>query len=134
MQLFVRGQSLHTVQVSGFESVEWLKAQVCALEGVEDAGEQVLSLNGAPLLEAEPLAACGLSELCTLELNGRLLGGKVHGSLARAGKVKGQTSKVEKQEKKKKKTGRARRRIQYNRRFVNVVATFGRKKGPNSNS
>merc|ERR1711997_722936 len=99
-----------------------------------DAGEQVLSLNGAPLLEAEPLAACGLSELRTLELNGRLLGGKVHGSLARAGKVKGQTSKVEKQEKKKKKTGRARRRIQYNRRFVNVVATFGRKKGPNSNS
>lgn len=25
-------------------------------------------------------------------------------------------------------------RIQYNRRFVNVVETFGRKKGPNSNS
>jgi len=135
MQLFVRGhQSLHTVEVSGFESVEWLKAQVCALEGVEDVEEQVLSLNGAPLLESEPLVTCGLSELCTLEMNGRLLGGKVHGSLARAGKVKGQTSKVEKQEKKKKKTGRARRRIQYNRRFVNVVATFGRKKGPNSNS
>ena len=31
-------------------------------------------------------------------------------------------------------TGRARRRIQYNRRFVNVVATFGRKKGSNSSS
>jgi small subunit ribosomal protein S30e len=31
--------------------------------------------------------------------------GKVHGSLARAGKVKGQTPKVEKQEKKKKPTG-----------------------------
>jgi len=134
MQLFVRGQSVHTVEVSGFESVEWLKAQVCALEGIEDAEEQVLSLNGAPLLESEPLASCGLAELCTVEMTGRLLGGKVHGSLARAGKVKGQTSKVEKQEKKKKKTGRARRRIQYNRRFVNVVATFGRKKGPNSNS
>jgi len=134
MQLFVRGQSLHTVEVSGFESVEWLKAHVCALEGVEDAEDQVLSLNGAILIESEPLVTCGLSELCTLEMNGRLLGGKVHGSLARAGKVKGQTSKVEKQEKKKKKTGRARRRIQYNRRFVNVVATFGRKKGPNSNS
>ena len=60
--------------------------------------------------------------------------GKVHGSLARAGKVKHQTPKVEKQEKKKKKTGRAKRRVQYNRRFVNVVQTFGRKKGPNSNS
>ena len=31
--------------------------------------------------------------------------GKVHGSLARAGKVKGQTPKVEKMEKKKKVTG-----------------------------
>merc|ERR1739849_2319 len=134
MQLFVRGQSVHTVEVSGFESVEWLKAQVCAMEGIEDAEDQVLSLNGAILIESEPLVTCGLSELGTLEMNGRLLGGKVHGSLARAGKVKGQTSKVEKQEKKKKKTGRARRRIQYNRRFVNVVATFGRKKGPNSNS
>lgn len=50
------------------------------------------------------------------------------------GKVKGQTPKVEKQEKKKKKTGRAKRRIQYNRRFVNVVASFGRRRGPNSNS
>ena len=59
--------------------------------------------------------------------------GKVHGSLARAGKVKHQTPKVEKQEKKKKKTGRAKRRVQYNRRFVNVVPTFGRKKGPNAN-
>ena len=59
---------------------------------------------------------------------------QVHGSLARAGKVKGQTPKVEAEEKKKKKTGRAKRRIQYNRRFVNVVETFGRKRGPNANS
>ncbi|CAD6208041.1 GSCOCG00010315001-RA-CDS, partial [Cotesia congregata] len=59
---------------------------------------------------------------------------KVHGSLARAGKVKGQTPKVEKQEKSKKKTGRAnKRRIQYNRRFVTVVPTFGRRRGPNAN-
>merc|ERR1712029_663962 len=106
----------------------------CAMEGIEEVEDQVLSLNGAPLIESEPLSACGLSESATIEMTSRLLGGKVHGSLARAGKVKGQTSKVEKQEKKKKKTGRARRRIQYNRRFVNVVATFGRKKGPNSNS
>lgn len=41
---------------------------------------------------------------------------------------------VAKQEKKKKKTGRAKRRMQYNRRFVNVVPTFGKKKGPNANS
>lgn len=44
------------------------------------------------------------------------------------------TVQVDKQEKKKKKTGRAKRRIQYNRRFVNVVPTFGKKKGPNANS
>ena len=41
---------------------------------------------------------------------------------------------VDPQEKKKKKTGRAKRRMQYNRRFVNVVATFGRRRGPNSNA
>ena len=46
--------------------------------------------------------------------------GKVHGSLARAGKVRGQTPKVPKQEKKKNPKGRAMKRIKYNRRFVNV--------------
>merc|ERR1719334_314644 len=70
----------------------------------------------------------------TLQLNVNLLGGKVHGSLSRAGKVKGQTPKVDKQEKKKAKCGRAKRRFQYNRRFVNVVQSFGKKRGPNSNS
>ena len=58
--------------------------------------------------------------------------GKVHGSLARAGKVRGQTPKVAKQEKKKKETGRAKKRLQYNRRFVNVVVGAGKKKGPNT--
>ncbi|MCL7041709.1 hypothetical protein MKW94_002708 [Papaver nudicaule] len=43
---------------------------------------------------------------------------KVHGSLARAGKVRGQTPKVAKQDKKKKPRGRAHKRMQYNRRFV----------------
>lgn len=60
--------------------------------------------------------------------------GKVHGSLARAGKVRGQTPKVAKAtDKPKKKCGRARKRIVYNRRFVNVVVGLGKKKGPNSN-
>ena len=76
----------------------------------------------------------GSLENLAVDLTIPLKGGKVHGSLARAGKVRGQTPKVEAGEKKKKKTGRAKRRIQYNRRFVNVVETFGRKKGPNSNS
>ncbi|KAI2499683.1 ribosomal eS30-like protein [Fragilaria crotonensis] len=62
--------------------------------------------------------------------------GKVHGSLARAGKVKGQTPKVEAQEDKKKQPrGRAKKRLQYNRRYVNVVTGMGGKNvGPNSNA
>ncbi|KAI9218680.1 ribosomal protein S30, partial [Blastocladiella britannica] len=55
--------------------------------------------------------------------------GKVHGSLARAGKVKGQTPKVDKQaDKKKPKTGRAKKRLQYIRRFVNAPVLFGGKR------
>merc|ERR1712174_52333 len=62
-------------------------------------------------------------------------GGKVHGSLARAGKVKGQTPKVQKQDKKKLPTGRAKKRMQYNRRFVNVVnGGMGKRVGPNNNA
>ena len=56
--------------------------------------------------------------------------GKVHGSLARAGKVRNQTPKAEKQEKKKRAVGRAKKRVQYNRRHVNVVKS-GKKEGPN---
>ncbi|BFZ56351.1 ribosomal 40S subunit protein S30B [Savitreella phatthalungensis] len=54
--------------------------------------------------------------------------GKVHGSLARAGKVKSQTPKVDKAEKPKQKTGRALKRIKYNRRFVNVTNIIGGKR------
>ncbi|RWW18752.1 hypothetical protein BHE74_00024358 [Ensete ventricosum] len=61
-----------------------------------------------------------------------LFSGKVHGSLARAGKVRGQTPKVAKQDKKKKPRGRAYKRMQYNRRFVTAVVGFGKKRGPNS--
>lgn len=108
-----------------------LQAQVAAIENI-DAAEFQLSCEGR-ILEAEDAL---LSTLTNYELDMivPLVGGKVHGSLARAGKVKGQTPKAEKQEKKKKKTGRAKRRIQYNRRFVNVVATFGRRRGPNANA
>lgn len=56
------------------------------------------------------------------------LQGKVHGSLARAGKVKSQTPKVEKQEKPKKPQGRAYMRLLYTRRFVNVTLTNGKRK------
>ena len=101
-----------------------------------------------PLQAGLTLEQAGILENMNLTTQPGLLGGKVHGSLARAGKVKGQTPKVDAEEKKKAKTGRAKRRMQvrwllpiyfyilfkYNRRFVNVVPSFGKKKGPNSNS
>ncbi|XP_039100661.1 ubiquitin-like protein fubi and ribosomal protein S30 [Hyaena hyaena] len=133
MQLFVRAQELHTLEVTGQETVAQIKAHVASLEGIAPE-DQVMLLAGTPLEDEATLGQCGVEALTTLEVAGRMLGGKVHGSLARAGKVRGQTPKVAKQEKKKKKTGRAKRRMQYNRRFVNVVPTFGKKKGPNANS
>uniref|UniRef100_A0A8C9DD63 FAU ubiquitin like and ribosomal protein S30 fusion n=1 Tax=Prolemur simus TaxID=1328070 RepID=A0A8C9DD63_PROSS len=133
MQLFVRAQELHTLEVTGQETVAQIKAHVASLEGIAPE-DQVVLLGGTPLEDEATLSQCGVEALTTLEVAGRMLGGKVHGSLARAGKVRGQTPKVAKQEKKKKKTGRAKRRMQYNRRFVNVVPTFGKKKGPNANS
>ncbi|XP_055208254.1 ubiquitin-like FUBI-ribosomal protein eS30 fusion protein [Gorilla gorilla gorilla] len=133
MQLFVHAQELHTFEVTSQETVAQIKAHVASLEGIAPE-DQVVLLAGATLEDEATLGQCGVEALTTLEVAGRMLGGKVHGSLARAGKVRGQTPKVAKQEKKKKKTGRAKRRMQYNRRFVNVVPTFGKKKGPNANS
>ncbi len=58
----------------------------------------------------------------------------MHGSLSRAGKVRGQTPKIAKLEKKaKSQHGRAHKRAQYNKRYVNVVMGPGGKRiGPNS--
>ncbi|CAH2046941.1 unnamed protein product, partial [Iphiclides podalirius] len=130
MQLHIRGQSTHVLDVNGQESIGQIKERIRSLAEVGD-DDMTLSLCGAPLDDTTLVSDLSSTEL---DLTIPLLGGKVHGSLARAGKVKGQTPKVEKQQKKKKKTGRAKRRIQYNRRFVNVVQTFGRRRGPNSNS
>ena len=60
----------------------------------------------------------------------------MHGSLTRAGKVKGQTPKVSKSPEQKKRScrGRAHKRLLYNRRFVDVASTRGRKVGPNNNA
>ncbi|WP_411026906.1 30S ribosomal protein S30e, partial [Salmonella sp. s55044] len=132
-QLFVRGQQLHTLEVSSEDQVGILKAHLELVEGIP-VSCQVLLFGGRPLDNGMLSGEAGLSELSTIDLNVRLLGGKVHGSLARAGKVRGQTPKVDPQEDKKKpKVGRAKRRMQYNRR-VNVAPVFGKRKGPNSNS
>ena len=56
--------------------------------------------------------------------------GKQHGSLARAGKVRGQTPKVEHTDKIPKPTGRAKKRALYNKR-TGAEAT-GSRRGPNA--
>merc|ERR1719183_471198 len=125
MQLHIRGNSNYILEfATGNESLAELKAQVSQREGSEDV---LLYVAGKPVDYEMPVSSIGAFHV---DVTVPLLGGKVHGSLARAGKVRGQTPKVDAQEKKKKKTGRAKRRIQYNRRFVNVVQTFGRKRDP----
>ncbi|KAH8241257.1 hypothetical protein KR032_005453 [Drosophila birchii] len=131
MQLFVRGlETIQALEVTQDATIAGVKSQLAQLHGVS-CEEFSLNCEGTTLANDTPVTALSSFEL---DINIPMLGGKVHGSLARAGKVKGQTPKVEKQEKKKKKTGRAKRRIQYNRRFVNVVQGFGRRRGPNANS
>ncbi|XP_053994470.1 FAU ubiquitin-like and ribosomal protein S30 [Hylaeus anthracinus] len=129
MQLHIRGESTTVVDSHENATIAELKRSIVQLEGAANI-EFNLYCSGR-LLENETLVGELASN--TLELTVPLPGGKVHGSLARAGKVKAQTPKADKQEKSKKKTGRAKRRIQYNRRFVNVVQTFGRRRGPNAN-
>ncbi|XP_073982534.1 ribosomal protein S30 [Rhodnius prolixus] len=128
MQLCVRGQSNHIIDCKEEDTLGSIKERAAALEKIPP--ELICLFNSGTPLNDE-LTVGQLSSF-NLDITVPLLGGKVHGSLARAGKVKGQTPKVEKMEKKKKKTGRAKRRIQYNRRFVNVVQTYGRRRGPNS--
>merc|ERR1711874_271017 len=117
MQLFVRAGATHVLDVQDGQTVADVRSFISQAESLPEA-EVRLYAAGSPL-DNDALA---LSTLSTdaIDVNVCLLGGKVHGSLSRAGKVKA-------------KTGRAKRRIQYNRRFVNVVATFGKKRGPNSN-
>ncbi|GLT83399.1 hypothetical protein SLE2022_016910 [Rubroshorea leprosula] len=56
--------------------------------------------------------------------------GKFHGSLARAGKVRGQTPKVAKQDKKKKPRGRAYKWMQYNLASSPQLLDSERRNGP----
>ncbi|XP_014095978.1 ubiquitin-like FUBI-ribosomal protein eS30 fusion protein [Bactrocera oleae] len=131
MQLFVRGfDTVEPVEVLPTATIAEVKAQIAQAHGL-NTEEITLNCEGNALCNDAAVTSLASFEL---DITVPMLGGKVHGSLARAGKVKGQTPKVEKQEKKKKKTGRAKRRIQYNRRFVNIVQGFGRRRGPNANS
>ncbi|XP_040217374.1 ubiquitin-like protein FUBI [Rana temporaria] len=110
MQIFVGAQNLYTLEESGLETVYNIKAHVYSLEGIA-CEDQVILLAGTPLSDEDTLSQSRVCDLSTLDVVTLLLGGKVHDSLAREEKVRGQTPKVAKQEKKKKKTGRAKRRM-----------------------
>ncbi|XP_049748432.1 ubiquitin-like protein FUBI isoform X7 [Elephas maximus indicus] len=74
MQLFVRARELHTLEVTGLETVAQIKARVATLEGLTPEDKVVL-LEGSPLQDEATLGQCGIEALTTLEVVGRILGG-----------------------------------------------------------
>ena len=76
-------------------------------EGIATEAQRLV-FAGKQLADSCTLAECNVQEESTLTLALRIVGGgKVHGSLTRAGKVRNQTPKVEAQEKSKSHVGRA---------------------------
>lgn len=119
MQLFVKtlAGSTVVVDVDQTETIDSLKSKLSTVQDIP-ADQQCLQVSGKQL-DSITLGSLGEGSVVdmVMPLKG---GGKVHGSLARAGKVKGQTPKVEKQDKKRLPTGRAKKRLQYYRRFTAV--------------
>ncbi|NXG12793.1 UBIM protein, partial [Sakesphorus luctuosus] len=74
MQLFIRGQTLLTLEVSGSETFAQIKEKVAELSGVPPK-DQVLLFAGTPLDDDVVLGQSPLPELATLDLSTRLLGG-----------------------------------------------------------
>ncbi|KAI3379152.1 hypothetical protein SNEBB_001477 [Seison nebaliae] len=134
MRVFIRSVVNCSVLLDEDNSVKDLENAVKSKIG-EEHPFTLSYMNGAPL-EGDDciLGETNIKDNSVLDLNFSLLGGRVHGSLARAGKVKNHTPNVDKQDKKKPPTGRAKRRLQYNRRFVIVKKGFFKPKGPNSRS
>ncbi|KAK5974563.1 hypothetical protein GCK32_006968 [Trichostrongylus colubriformis] len=100
MQIFINALdgAIHRLDVAPETTVAQIKRNL-------GADEHILSYGSSILDDSLSLSNLDITEGASLAINARLLGGKVHGSLARAGKVRAQTPKVEKQEKKKKKKG-----------------------------
>ena len=61
---------------------------------IQDSSQINLSSNGKIMQDEELLSKYSLSNLSTIDLNIKLIGGKTHGRIANAGKVKQQTPYV----------------------------------------
>ncbi|XP_009421747.2 putative ubiquitin-like protein FUBI-like protein ENSP00000310146 [Pan troglodytes] len=71
---YMRARELHTLEVTGLETVAQSKAHVASLEGLISEDKVVL-LAGSPLQNEATLGQCGVEALTTLEVVGRRLGG-----------------------------------------------------------
>ncbi|VCW78859.1 unnamed protein product, partial [Gulo gulo] len=96
----VHTQELHTLKVTGQETVTQIKAPAASPEGIAPEAQAVL-LAGTPLEDEATLGQCGVEALITPAVAGHRLGGEVHGPPAHAGRVRGQTPKATKQDKQK---------------------------------
>ena len=74
MQLFIQGQSIHTLNVSEDTTVNELKGTVSDLEGLSSE-DLVLFYGGVPLEDGGCLLDI-VPELSTISLTVRVLGGK----------------------------------------------------------
>ncbi|CAF3473504.1 unnamed protein product [Rotaria socialis] len=122
MQIFVRGPA------------NLLAFNIEKDDTLQDVYECIAQESGCVLNDIVVTTEVFPFDRSTIDAHVKVLGGKTHGRLNNAGKVKNATPKVAPTEKPKKKTGRARRREQYAHRFANkVVSPSGDRRGPNSN-